>query len=186
MGRRRRTRILLNAATAVSLVLCAAAVVLWMWSYSHPPEITRGEVANSYQVFTVSRGRLVVFDDREPWLEVTGSSRPTRWRWYTSDPLDVRVVTDLYGPYHHTAFAGFFVGHHANAHTSRTTILLPMWFVVAALGVLPVVSARRARRRMRRTDSGHCPACNYDLRATPDRCPECGTMPAPRPPLEPG
>jgi hypothetical protein len=176
--RRRLPRILLNAATVVSLVLCAAAVVLWMWSYSHPPELARGEVANSYQVFTVSRGRLVVFDDREPWLDGTGSSRPTRWRWDTSDPLDTRVVTGLYGPSQHTAFAGFFVGHHANVHTSLTTILLPMWFVVAALGVLPAVSgARRARRRMRRADSGRCPACGYDLRATPERCPECGAAP---------
>jgi hypothetical protein len=56
------------------------------------------------------------------------------------------------------------------------------WPLAAGTGLLPLLwlgrglrrsLTRRARRRL-----GCCPTCGYDLRASPDRCPECGAVPA--------
>jgi hypothetical protein len=54
----------------------------------------------------------------------------------------------------------------------------PLWGIVVASGAWPLTSlalvVRRWRRRRRPARSGLCPACGYDWRATPGRCPECG------------
>src|SRR5262245_20424551 len=57
-------------------------------------------------------------------------------------------------------------------------VVLPWWVLVVLFGAGPthrVVKAWR-RARFKRLNPGLCDTCGYDLRATPDRCPECGTI----------
>jgi hypothetical protein len=57
---------------------------------------------------------------------------------------------------------------------------IPYWPVALLTASLPTWRSARSLGRRRtlaqRTAGGPCPACGYDLRATPDRCPECGTV----------
>jgi hypothetical protein len=52
---------------------------------------------------------------------------------------------------------------------------LPCWLPICAMGT--PLGAWLLRRRQKYRDPNLCSACCYDLRATPDRCPECGTIP---------
>jgi hypothetical protein len=53
-------------------------------------------------------------------------------------------------------------------------------FLYALLGIAAILFDRRLAKseaQQSRTENGLCTTCGYDLRATPDRCPECGVAP---------
>ena len=58
------------------------------------------------------------------------------------------------------------------------SVKVPYWLIAVTAGAVALthltVSARRGRLQAQRVRACLCPACAYDLRATPDRCPECG------------
>jgi hypothetical protein len=49
---------------------------------------------------------------------------------------------------------------------------VPLWLLSAVFAWLFV----RLHRATRVRSPGLCPTCGYDLRATPERCPECGSV----------
>jgi hypothetical protein len=101
------------------------------------------------------------------------------YRSTPAPPQRVSPFTDDEGSPRWVQFFGFDHLHRTAArpgygnHTFRR-IVIPLWFPTALLA-LPLI-----RRLLRRRRPAHlCPACSYDIRATPERCPECGKVASP-------
>lgn len=68
-------------------------------------------------------------------------------------------------------------GHGEEFWLAGHEVWIPYWAVALLTVPLPLDQLRRAVSRWTRRAVGTCSACGYDLRATPDRCPECGMVP---------
>jgi hypothetical protein len=64
---------------------------------------------------------------------------------------------------------------------ASTPPLISYWLACCITAAPPAIwlatATSRWWLRRRRGSEGRCPSCGYDLRATPQRCPECGAAP---------
>jgi hypothetical protein len=187
---RSATRRVLNLLTALSLLLCVAACVLWARSYWREDTLT----------WTGTRGPRIV-GDGERWIEVAwgegviclsvrrpeaGQPASGMWRAYSFDATrrdffyNRRILRRHFGS--ELLWRMGFGTWGTDAYSRDGRFLfgsryygVPFWSVCVLTAVAPAVwLGRYAKWRSRRV-TGLCPRCGYDLRATPGRCPECGT-----------
>lgn len=165
----------------LSLSLCVGVLALWVRSYSVADGVDwdrdAGRAAGHQKAgFSSTRGELLL-----SYLRCSG-----RFHYVSESLFPVPAIEFWHrhlladedfgqvGYWHKAGFA-YEITVVREPGSSYTAIILgvPHWF--AALVLLVPFGALRmiGRRRHRRAVAGLCPACGYDLRATPRRCPEC-------------
>jgi hypothetical protein len=143
-------------------LLAAAAFLLTLGviaaSFFLRPSVTWGHERGVYSL-QLDRGTVIFFDYTRQDL----ARQPLAWRVLRAGE---------------EARAGRWVlGFVYNAATPSNPIFfagVPLWAVAVPLAFASVVFATKARGEGR-ARRGLCVRCGYDLRATPDRCPECGS-----------
>ena len=105
---------------------------------------------------------------------------------YTHEPIpafEKRAETKSYferGRKRRGEFSRSMIAYHSALATSfppTSAILRYSWsyyLLIIPLSIPGMFCVLGALRRMRRRYRGHCVLCGYDLRASPERCPECG------------
>jgi hypothetical protein len=177
-------RALATAATLLSLVLCLAICALWLRSHF---------ARDSAWVFLPWPA-----DSRSPrYLKLDadsgGGQLEVAWRvWTAAHREQVRQHNELAGAdFYHRSFPDVptrysrsippttwnTFGFKWYSGPTHTAACAPYWLLALLTALPPAARAATRARRRRRIRSGRCPTCGYDLRATPDRCPECGTAP---------
>src|SRR5665213_547726 len=183
--------------SAVSLLLCVALSVLWVRSYrmedglffyrTHWSSRPAGESNTWYTRDTSSagifwdRGILLVAHLREMKASLDVDTVASDRR---SNPEGNRLRL-----WHRPAqgrWRGIRAGHgfiivvlSGGQPRRRVYVSIPFWAAFALTLIFPAISLRRWigwLLRRRAPAAGLCMRCGYDLRATPDRCPECGKL----------
>jgi len=108
---------------------------------------------------------------RVTW-RVLGQCQPS-WGWCGTGRDEYRPIATF-----NRAGVSWSSGQWVSCYTGEARphfrLTSPHWLNSSATVAWPALALVGAVRRWRRFPQGHCQSCGYDLRATPDRCPECG------------
>jgi len=193
-------RRLFKLLSALSLLLGMSTILLRVRSYQAKEGILFGSAGGRYWEFTTDKGMAHVvtywnWPVYQPlrWMRdsvfIGPSGEEAAWFYFWNsqrwnllvEHFDVRLYV---GADNRTPVMG--AEPQRTSHTSTTAT--PMWLVFFPLLYLTGVTAMLPSiwilslgysfwTRRNRLARGRCRTCGYDLRATPDRCPECGMVP---------
>jgi hypothetical protein len=152
----------LNILTALSLLLCVAVVMLWVRSHWYITSVRVITGPPQSYCLAAGQGHLA-------FSEWHHDPPRGKGRWELSDE---RIPSELPPD----RYAEFFPGVRNGGAYGHRWLSVSLAYPLILCALLPMRAAWRARRHRR---PGHCRRCGYDLRATPDRCPECGTIAPP-------
>lgn len=176
-------RRLFNLAAAMSLVLCIATATLWVRSAIVADQWVWRNASDSRSSFSLKsdRGGVAAWQRRE---SIRIPSAPD-FEWTRHAPRGyLEAISN--GRFRRVGskwqLLGFgFLGNVEISSfilvTSGSAVFVPYWapVLITALAPLLCLCSRAGRRRiMARRRERRCLSCGYDIRAIPDRCPECG------------
>jgi hypothetical protein len=179
------THRLRTIAIAFSLVLFIATVALWIVRPKHIANLNFRR-QNSYFISTTSSGlalgRYVALFAKPIGLSINAQfNQDIQICWRDRNPAPKPTfeftIAGLGYVKYFTALS--IANSQRQLILTESDVLIPYWLILLSAAVLPTREAWQRLTARRRTNRALCPACGYDLRATPDRCPECGAIPSP-------
>jgi hypothetical protein len=179
---------LLNAFTILSLILFFATAALWIRSYFIaddffqmawvPSSTSSAGPTNPLRANAVERWTGLA-DDTGLLRGWRTSGPPPQGGWAPNPPLGWVWLQSRPRPYAGDLMKFDFSCRPGPAGLSLN-FAMPMWSVMFLAAIAPtrwIFITRRRHRAQRQAKKNLCITCGYDLRATPNRCPECGAIP---------
>ena len=157
---------------ALSLLLCLTTIGFWILSYIRAADITYISTTNAVREnFIRSNLGVICFGEHVG----KNSLLPTGFG-ITTYPPDATLIPPV-----RIWLGGSGIGHlglqrYYNSLRNVFAVQVPYWLVAIIFWALPSAWITRRLLGRPKDNTNLCPNCGYDLRATPDRCPECGTV----------
>jgi hypothetical protein len=179
---KRAIRIFFNFTTVVSLLLFLATLILWPRSYYNVDELiwskkrtaSDGSIGLRRLMAIAQRGRISVGISDGGALYLAGNNLKEGFT-HSQAPAPPSSAAKTSSVWSHL---GFQYSSAKNRIWAIRTLSFHFWAPTLLFALAPSIWLLRRLLRHRRYSANLCPTCGYDMRATPDRCPECGTAAA--------